>query len=298
MNDTVILTAADYRKRIDGLIERGRFHQAREELGQALAGFPEDGDLLYQAARIDAQSGELARARDTLLQVLAHAPKHLNARYFLVSVHEDLKEPAKAEAILLDLLHDYPELGPLYARYAMLMYRNLHVDKAKALAREAMRLDPNDEQALIACMMGDLIDGNLGAQQSKLAELLHNHPEDHATARLLISHLLEQGKYWSARRIAVELLRAEPHSKDALALVVNIDALAHWTVLPLWPFNRWGVPATIVFFLGTMLGLTQLRKYLSPETMSIINISLLSYVVYSWIYPPLLTRWLKRRAGL
>jgi tetratricopeptide (TPR) repeat protein len=298
MNDGVNFTAQQYEARIAGLIERGRYDFAAKELAQALAAFPDESDLLYQAARLDLQQNSIPSALNTLLQLLARDPEHFGGRFLLVHVYEAAKEHAKAEAILLDLLADYPQAAPLYAQYAMLMYRTLHVEKAKALAREALRLDPDDEHALSACLIGDLIDGRKDAQQSRLAELLHKYPEDRFTGQLLISHLVEQGKYWSAKRIAIELLRAEPNSKEILNLVVEIELLAHWTMVPLWPFNRWGLGATIGFFLIVLFGMSSLVKHLDPASVGVLNVVLISYVVYSWIYPPLLKRWLKRRAGI
>jgi tetratricopeptide (TPR) repeat protein len=298
MNDSVNLSAAQYRQRIANLIERGRLQHATQELAAALASFPDDSDLLYQAARIDVDQERFESARNTLLQLLTRDPEHLAGRFLLVTVYEELKELEKSEAVLLDLLHAYPQHAPLYARYAMLMYRTLHVDKAQALAHEAIRLDPNDEQAMAACLIGDLIHGKQGKQQGKLGELLRKYPEDQWTSRLLIIHLVDQGKYWSAKRIAIELLRAQPGSAEILGLVVELEALSHWTMIPLWPFNRWGAAATIGFFLLTLFGLTQLGRYVGREAMSTINISLLGYVVYSWIYPPMLKRWLQRRAGI
>lgn len=298
MSDSAILSAADYRTRIDNLIERGRYQQASAELAQAFASYPEDADLLHQAAQLECFAEKPLEARATLLQLLSRDPEHVAGRFLLVGVHEELKEPAKAEEVLLGLLHDYPESSGLYARYATLMYRNMKIDKARELAREALRLDPDDDSALMACLIGDLISGDGGAQQDKLGELLRRNPEDQTTARLLIVHLVEHGKYWSARRIAVELFKADPHSKDTLELLVSIEALAHWTMVPLWAFNRWGAKASVGFFLIALFGLAKLREHIDSSAMGVINIALIGYVIYSWVYPPLLSRWLKRRAGL
>jgi tetratricopeptide (TPR) repeat protein len=298
MSDSANLSAGQYQQRISHLIERGRLHHATQELALALAEFPDDSDLLYEAARIDVEHKHFEKAKDTLLQLLTRDPEHLSGRFLLVAVYEALKELVKSEAVLLDLLREHPQNSTLYAHYSLLMYRTLHVKKADALAREALRLDPNNEQALAACLMGDLIKGNTGAQKVRLSELLRKYPEDQWTSRLLIVHLTEQGKYWSAKRIAIELLRAQPDSAEILNLVVELETLTHWTMIPLWPFNRWGVGATIGFFLLTLFGLTQLNKFIGREWTGTINTTLISYCVYSWVYPSLLKRWLQGRAGI
>lgn len=297
MNDTIAKSAHEYQVRIDGLIERRRFSQASALLGEALATYPDDSELLHSAATLDYHNDDYEGALHTLRQLLGRTPRHLNGRYLLVGVHEAREEWPEAEAVLLDLLRDYPESSMLYARYAMLMYRTQQIDKARELAREALRLNPEDEGALAATMIGDLIDGRKGDESNSLAALMLKHPEDMVTARLLIVHLIKRGRYWSAKRIAVELLKARPDSREALALVVEIEALCHWSMVPLWPLNRWGIAATIGLWLGWMLVYKLLRNY-APQVSEPAAIFLLGFCVYSWVYPPLLRRWLKRRAGL
>ncbi|MFC0252741.1 tetratricopeptide repeat protein [Massilia consociata] len=297
MSDIDSPSAHDYLVRIDGLIERRRLAQASTLLAEALANFPDDSDLLYSAALIDYQHDDYQGALETLQGLLGRTPRHRAGRYLLALVHEAREEWPQAEAALLDLLHDYPETAMLYARYAMLMYRTQQIDKAKELAREALRLDPEDEAALAATMIGDLIDGKKGNERNSLAALMLKHPEDMLTARLLIVHLIQRGRYWSAKRIAVELLKAQPDSREALELVVEIEALCHWSVVPLWPLNRWGIAATIGLWLGWMGTYKLLRTY-APEISGTATLVILGYCIYSWVYPPLLKRRLKRRAGL
>ncbi len=297
MNEFAILTAAEYSTRASVLIERQRFGQARSVLAEALASHPDDADLLYQSARVDYLTEDLQQALETVRHVLAIEPLHLDARYLLACIYDERKELPASEAVLLELLREYPEFGMLYARYAMLMYRTFHIDKAKALAREALRLAPEDELALIACAIGDLIEGDRKVPAATLSALIRKYPENADTARLLVVHLIGIGQYWAAKRIAVELLKSQPNSRENLELVVQLETLSHWTVLPLWPLNRWGVAATVVVFIATMV-IFKLLGIFAPEHRSAFSNFMIAFMAYSWFYPPLLVRWLKRRAGL
>ncbi len=297
MNDHSVLSARDYSRRVQGLIERNRYAQARDELAEALAQYPDDSDLLYGAALVDYLTGKPDDAREALLRVLSREPDHAAGRSLLATLYQEKGELPAAETVLIDLLRDYPASGHLYARYAMLMYRTMHIDKAKALAHEALRLDPDDELALIACLMGDLIDGRKGAEQERLAALMTRHPESTGTAHMLITHLVRRGKYRAAKRIAIELLKQNPGSREILGLVVELDALSHWSMLPLWPFNRWGWAASVVLWVA-MVAVFSGAGNLAPHILGPLNIFLIGYCVYSWIFPPLLKRWLKRRAGI
>lgn len=297
MNDHVVLSAAEWCQRAVNLTERRRFDQAGSVLGQALAQFPDDADLLFQAAYLDYLQDRNDSALQSVQAVLRRDPEHFQARFLLFSLLEDSAELAQAELVLLDLMKAYPQESMLYARYAMLMYRTLNLAKAKALAHEALRLDPDSELALTACLMGDMIDGRRADQRMTLAELIQKHPENAHTAHMLITHLLQRGQYRAAKRIAVALLHAQPDSRAVLALVVQLDVLSHWSMLPLWPVNRWGWAASVGIYFIVLVGLNLLRQHV-PQVSNLASNVLLGYVAYSWIYPPLLTRWLKRRAGI
>jgi tetratricopeptide (TPR) repeat protein len=297
MSEGSILQAHEYAERLHGLIERKRYTHAASTLAEALAQYPADSELLYASAVLDYMRGNKDEARSTLHAMLTRAPEHFGARSLLVHVYEDAGDLEQAEAVLIDLLKDYPASAHQFARYAMLMYRTLHIDKAKALAREALRLDPEDELALTACMMGDMIDGRSGAERQSLAELIGRHPESVATAHMLIRHLAARGRYRAARRIAIELLTLYPDSPDILALVVELDTLSHWSMLPLWPLNRWGWGASAGLYVLTVI-LVRVVAQLAPAWSTVFSFTLIGYCVYSWVYPPLLKRWLKRRAGI
>jgi tetratricopeptide (TPR) repeat protein len=291
------LTPRAYALQLDGLIERSRYAQARSLLGDALRHYPDDSRLLFASAHIDYLTDDPDSARRTLQQLLARDPEDYAARSLMINIHQDAQEFEQAEALILDLLRAYPEEAFQYARYAMLMYRTMHIDKAQQLAREALRLDPNDELALTACLIGDMIDGRPGAERASLASLMQGHPESESTARMLITHLVGRGRYRAAKRIAIELLKLYPNSRDVLELVVQLEALSHWSMLPLWPFNRWGWVASAGFYFVILLAMNFMRRS-DPQAADIALYTLLGYCAYSWIYPSLLTRRLKRRAGL
>lgn len=291
------LTPRAYALQLDGLIERSRYAQARTLLGDALRHYPDDNRLLFASAHIDYLTDDPDSARRTLHQILARDPQHYPSRSLMINLHQEAQELEQAEAVLLDLLREYPEESFQYARYAMLMYRTMHIDKAQQLAREALRLDPNDELALTACLIGDMIDGRPGAERASLASLMQGHPESESTARMLITYLVDCGRYRAAKRIAIELLKLYPNAREVLELVVQLEALSHWSMLPLWPFNRWGWMASAGFYFIVLLAMNFVRRS-DPHSADVALYVLLGYCAYSWIYPSLLTRWLKRRAGL
>ena len=297
MNSENLASAFQARQQVSYLIERERYAQASNLLASALAQFPQDADLLFQSAQIDYLSGAKDEAFRSLQHLLTTDPLHFNGRALMARLHEDRGELPAAELLLIELLKEYPENAWLYARYAMLMYRTLHFKKGRALAQEAFRLDPDSDDALIALMFGDLIEGRAVSEKHTLAELIRKHPENLSTAYMLVTHLSRRGQYRAAKRIAVEILHMRPHSKETLELVVQLDHLSHWSMLPLWPLNRWGWTASAVFYVVMVLLISVVNKH-APQASGFITPALLGFVVYSWVYPPLLKRWLMRRAGV
>ncbi len=297
MNEAATLSAQALQQRVSNLIERKRYDHASAILAQALAQYPDDADLLYESALLDYMQERNGAAKTTLQSLLTREPTHFQARYLLFGVLQDEGELAQAELLLLDLIQDYPEAAVLYARYAMLMFRTQHLKKGHALAREALRLDPNDDLALMACMMGDMITGQQHAEQANLAQLMSRHPESISTAHMLISHLVQRGQYGAAKRIAIQLLQTQPDSKAILTMVVELDCLSHWSMLPLWPLNRWGWLASGVLYILTLVLLNWLRQT-SPQSVATVGSLMLGYVAYSWLYPPILKRWLSHGAGI
>jgi tetratricopeptide (TPR) repeat protein len=278
---------------LDALLERRRTDAARSLLATALKEFPDDPDLLFQAARADWIDDRLPQARSTVAQLLRHAPEHHGARILLFELMVQAGEAEQAEALVLQLLRENPYDADLCARYARLMLRTLHFDKAQRLAAEAVRLDPGSDAGLRAQALCDLVTKRRTMDSAALQRMLQQHPDDYHTLELVLVALLQDGRTHAAHAVAQTLLRARPDDPVALQRVQALALQAHWTMWPLYPLTRFGWPAVIALWLGSVLALNLLRK-VSPPLAALLSPLLLGYVVYSWVWPPLLKRWLQR----
>jgi tetratricopeptide (TPR) repeat protein len=285
---TAPLSAGEAAARADALIERRRLEQARALVAGALAQSPRDRELLYRAALIDHLEGASEDALATLRSLLAQDPAHVAGRWLLSLVLQDAEQLAEAEGILLGLLRDHPQSAHLLGAYAMLMLRTLHLEKAGRLAAEGLRIDPEDEACLFARAVCEITHSN-GASEGALAQLLQSHPDDAGVVRLLVAALAQRGDSRAALRLARELLRAQPDSEEYLDLVRNLRFATHWSLLPLWPILRWGWAASAVLWFGGLVVANSLRRG-SPVAAGVFLCLWLAYVLYSWIWPPLLRR--------
>jgi tetratricopeptide (TPR) repeat protein len=287
------LSAEDGARQAGELLDRRRVFQARQLLSLALQAHPDHPELLFEAARADAIEDKNESARATLADVLRQDPQHFNARVLLMFLLMDDNDLVEAERLALSLLHEYPQSAYLYAAYARVMLRALYIGKARALANEALRLDPDSEDALRARALCDVIELPRGTDSAALSRLIAHNPEDQHTLALMVAALSHEGKDREALRGARELLRAQPDNPHWLALVRNLSVQTHWTMLPLAPLQRFGWSGAIGLWIGSIV-LVQVLARTAPSVAGPASLFIFGYCVYSWVWPPILRRWLLR----
>lgn len=273
------------------LLSRRRIAAARSLLAEALKTAPRHRGLRMALAHADYLEDRHAAARDQLGSLLAEDPQDAAARFLLFCVCFETGELREAEALILELLRSNPGNSAYFSMYSRLMLRALHFEKAGQLADVALRLDPDDARALRARALVDLADARSGRDNAALVQLVVDDPQDEHTLRLVLVALVERGRNREARQLARELLRANPQDPSLLNLAKQTRYLAHWTLLPLWPLQRWGWGATIAVWLLTVVGGRALGQ-LAPQWQEPFYFVMIGLVIYSWVWPPLLRKML------
>ncbi len=282
-------TAAMYAEQAFYFLERRRIADARRVLAEGLAKYPQDPDLLFHSAQADWFGDDARRAEETVRQVLVASPHHAPARQLLAALLTERNEYADAELLLIGLLREYPESADLYGRYARLMLRTLHLDKAEQLAREGLRYDPENDECLLAAALCDTARG--GRRNEALAKLLQAHPESLSSVHALVVALVDSGRIDEAHRIAQGAMRADPANENLVTLVRELRIQNHWSMKPLWPLQRWGWGASIAMWIGGIVVIRGLAKS-APELATPVAFAWLAYAIYSWVWPPLIRRFL------
>jgi predicted Zn-dependent protease len=272
------------------LVERRRYAQARLAVGHGLKQFPESAELQYLAAFIDYASQRPDEAMQGVKALLSQAPQHYGARTLYAHLLEDSKQWTEAERVWIDLLREYPQSAECFAGYGHLMLKTLHLEKAGRLAEEGLRQSPDHAGCLYLAAMVDLIRNRSGTRSEPLQRMLREHPEHARSALALVIALSAQGNDRGALRVAQELLRNQPDSTHLLTLVRNLKARTHWSMLPLYPLQRWGWTAAIVITLAGIIGLQVGERHLPPLVFQILSWTWLAYVLYSWTWPRVLRR--------
>jgi tetratricopeptide (TPR) repeat protein len=281
---------------IEAMLERQRLASAKMRLNEALQHFPDHPELLLQSARLEYLEDRNGAALTTLQQVLRLTPDNEQARFLLFALKRDEGALADAEQVIVSLLHDYPEHAPFYGSYGDLMIRAMNLPKARALADEGLKYDAEDAMCLVVRTLCDLIERPTGASSHALQQLLVRSPQSTYTLILLRAALADRGDYRGALRIAQELVRAEPANGDFVQAVQELKVVTHWSMLPLWPMQRWGWGAAI----GLWLAINVILRVLASQGAEWADLTIalsfgfLAYVIYSWVWPPLLRRWMVR----
>jgi predicted Zn-dependent protease len=280
--------AAIYAEQAFYFIERRRLDDARRVLKDGLHQFPADPDLLFHSAQVDWLADHNEPAEATTRQVLVMSPHHAPARQLLAALLTEKGELADAELLLIELLRDYPESADLYGRYARLMLRTLHLDKAEQLAHEGLRYDPDDSQCLQAAALCET--ARSGARPNEgLAKLLKAHPESLSSVHALVVALVDAGRVDEAHRLAQGALRADPANEHLVTLVRELRIQNHWSMKPLWPLQKWGWGASAAMWLGGVVLIRGLSRS-APEVAVPVAVAWLVYCVYSWVWPPLIRK--------
>jgi predicted Zn-dependent protease len=272
-----------------GLLERRRLEHARRVIGEGLKRFPADAEMQYLGALLHWLADENGDALAAVRQLLAEHPEHYGGRSLLAKVLRELKQHPEAERIWIELLREYPENADAYAEYARLMLDNLDVAKAHALAAEGLRHVPEHPGCLFITSLVDVI-RSPRARSEHLLTLVREHPDEMRTGIALAVALSHQRRHREALRVAQQLLRAEPGNPSLVEMVRELKVANHWSMLPLYPMQRWGWPAAVALWLGFVLVVPLLRGVLPPPAMATVSVVWLLYAIYSWVWPNLIRR--------
>jgi predicted Zn-dependent protease len=289
-----ISSLAAFEDEAHALVERRRYRQARLTVARGLKHFPDSVELQYLAAFIDHAEDQTVDAVQGVKAVLAQAPQHYGARTLWARLLEDTDQLPQAEGVWIDLLREYPQNADCYAGYGELMLKTLNFEKARRLAQEGLRNSPEHAGCLFLGAMIDMIQNRRGAKSDHLQRLLREHPEQVRTSIALAVTLSEHGNNRGALRVAQEWLRHQPDSPHALELVRELKIRTHWSLLPLYPMQRWGWTGAIVVTVAGVSAVQLGAHALSPATYGVVLGVWLAYVIYSWTWPPLLRRWQKK----
>lgn len=285
----------DLHRQIAGLLEIGRVDQARRLGGRALGLDPNDADTLCLLGAIEIEADNFSEATRRAREALARAPDHAGARSLLFEALRGEKSHAEAEAVILGLIRDNPRDADHLADYAALLLDVYQLDKARAIVAEALRCSPDHPKAQVLDALLHVIAGDDASASARLGRMVAADPDAGHVAMTAMVVLSERHQYKEALEIARELLRANPSEPELVDAVIELRVASHWSMVPLWPFQRGGWVGSAVMWVAAVFGISALRPVVGDVVAMTLVVLYLALVVYSWTGPPLLRRWLRWR---
>lgn len=278
------------------LVNRERWDQAGRELPAAFAIDPDNFRNHILAGIVAVEQEDIETARRHAEKALSANPVHFDGLFLLYRVQQATGDLAAAENTLLEMLALYPHNAALHAQYADLMLSTLHVGRARELAREALRLQPDLQSATIIEILADVVEGHGKAARERLATLIKRNPENQEVAMALAVVLHKERRYLEAMDVMRGVLRANPGDVAALDWVIGLAARAHWTGIPCWPVMRYGFAGKMFVYLGGITAVKLAAVFASdlvdPFALAIV---VFAYLLYIIVQPALMQRWIRAR---
>jgi predicted Zn-dependent protease len=276
--------------------------QAMLELGRpqdalaALAGLPASDVMDPIVARLRcaalAQMGRWAEAGDAARAALVANGPHPDLLYWLARAEQDAGHAAQAERFLLDGLALAPQDVDLLCAYADLCAGEGQLEKATKLVALAAAEDPQAPIVYATRVKVAYAGGQDREAQRISQEFVAAHPANPVANALLGGVSAARGQvrpaYQGFRRAVAEDPTDHSYAESALEMRVA----AHPLMLPLRPILRFGALKVWLTAVALIFGLRLLGQ---PLLAFPIAMAWLAYCVYSWVVPPLVRRWVRRR---
>jgi len=210
----------------------------------------------------------------------------------LASAQHQLGDLPGAEQSLLAALAIEPGDADLLCRYALVCLAAGQVDKADRLLARAAQIDPDGVLVHTVRIQVAYARGEDRRAEQLSREFLAAHP-DHAVAHALHgSTAASRGRLGDSYASMRQAVAREPADRDLADAAAEARLWAHPLLVPLRPVARLGMFKSWAIAVGIML---TLRAVGLPLVAALFSLAWFLLCVYSWVVPPLLRRWLRRR---
>jgi Flp pilus assembly protein TadD len=273
-------------------LDLGRPEQALDALQRGDVD-PEDPELFQLRACALFDSGRNSDAATAAREGLARLPESIDLLETLALAELQLGHHEEAERAIDKALKISPWNEVLHAQRALILARNGEFTKARTALEEAVRLNPEATHVLQIRAQVEVLAESDDADAA-IEDLLSVDPENRVGHILKGDLAASRNKFGAAARHFGTAARLDPSDSGVTEAAREARVGAHpllAPVRPMWRFGRWRsyfLYITLLVLLAAA-GLESLRRALVVVWLTI--------VVLSWVGPPVLRRWQRRRYG-
>lgn len=272
-------------------LREGRPDRALQELDRlgSVRGVPDHTLVLRSAALLLLR--RFPEAAAAARRGLAVHPDHLDLLELLVAAEWALGNLAQAERALLRAIDVEPS-AVLLARYAMLAAHAGQLDKAERLVEEARAEDLEEPLVTSAYTRVAYLKGDDREAAERARAALQLDPEDAVAHALMGSIALERGDVGSGARHLRTAANLRPGDHGLERDAEEVAVLRHPALAPLRLIGRFGAGKIWIAAIG---GAFLLQASGLDVAAMVVAALYVVFAAYSWVAPPAVRRWLRRR---
>lgn len=281
--------------RIDALIEMERITDARQLLAKAQNEYPDWSHLFYLEAKIEEGAGHLELALTLVQKALEDDPEDANYRFLCCRILSDLERNSEAEKIIIELIKDFPEDAENYSFYSMIMLESNQIEKAFALSKLALEMDPNLFAAKVVYACQQCLTGNVKEAEPLLRELITENPDSIPICWLMLTSLTQKGEFDLALRIAQDMMLQIPNDKDLIEMICELKVYTHPLGRVYHLLGRYGLMASAISWVIAVVVMQGLITIGFPVAAILFAVVYAAWAISSWIVPGILRKQFKQK---
>ena len=167
-------------------------------------------------------------------------------------------------------------------------------EKAQKIIDRVRQIDPENPKVKQIGAFNAYMEGDSQKATDLAKDHLRDNPEDILSHQFFGALQADQGNLASGERHLSSAAYLSGGQQDISAQARAIRIQSHWLLYPLRFVDRIG-GSTI--WVGTIVAYFVLRALELRQFATILALTYLTFAIYSWIAPPLLSRWFDYRYG-
>ena len=250
----------DYRiQEIYHYYEMDRYEVTIQKIDEYLSYDPMDGARIFLKADCCFRLERYQEAKDICIQAITNHYSLAECYFLLGNIEMRLGYYSSAENYYIDALQYNPNAANVIAKYSFLMLKTNHLEKAKKLLQEAIRIDPLDETVNQIRFLTSIYKNNKKAITSSLEKFMVVGKNEIVKYMNLGIMELNNNNYRVARENFRQAFLLNPTNKDICSQLEELEEISSPLYFPQRMIEKMGgsimvsVLAIILVFIYKLL---------------------------------------------
>jgi tetratricopeptide (TPR) repeat protein len=288
---------------VEQLLSVGQIRRARELAAETVSENPDDPLSYFVLGRVLLAMSDAKGAFVALEQALEREPEWDAAWALYASALFRLGRFKEAERSIIEAIRLSPDRASFFNEYARFLSWCGKKEKALELARRAIELDPDDEDAhqLFASLLHQVSPSKWQLSEEAARRAVSLNPDDADGLAILGALVLTQRRYQEAEELFRSALEIAPHNPLALEGLAQLVMRKNVLYRPFLSYalimRKLGTAAQVlvVFSLWAIVSLLRATLLKGTTASSIVLLVYFAFAVYTWFAEPAMRAILRRK---